>query len=609
MHLRIGIAAHYDGTEPLRLVERVVEAGFDAMEIDCTAGFPFDARQAASLGEAAAQAGLRLSAHAPYFASLTVPEEDRAARNIGALEHTVKLCQAMGAPVVVAHTGMVHGLEPEQLIDLARRRLGQLGKKIVDRGVAIGLETSGTTRNFGTLGDIALLADTGAPVVPVVDWAHVHARSNGGLRSADDFRAVLGFLKENFPAWALEPLHCQFTDNEFGPSGERRHVPYGQGTLRIGPMVQAAAEIGVDLVVVSEAHDDESHKKIAEEARAALTSASAIGPVERRGVRLAGSGKTPFPPQLEVAATGEAHIWASPDGNEVRLANLDKPLWPDGYTKGDLVEYYARIAPAILPHLEGRPMSMHRQPNGIDDEGFYEKQAPVHTPSWVRTTSQPSEHRGSPIDFVLADDQTTLVWMANMANIELHPWLSRLPHTSAPSFAVFDLDPFEPIRFTDVREVALLVKVALDRLRLRGYPKYSGATGMQIYVPLAPSYTYRRVRRFVETVGRAVLGALPEKVTMEWDIPKRAGKVFIDHNMNVQGKTISSVYSVRPVPWCGVSTPLSWEEVATDVDPHDLHWGAIFERLRHHGDLFASALTDQQQIEHAEDALGLTQDP
>src|SRR3989442_376810 len=195
------------------------------------------------------------------------------------------------------------------------------------------------------------------------------------------------------------------------------------------------------------------------------------------------------------------------------------------------------------------------------------------------------------------------MWMANMANIELHPWLSRLPHPAAPSFAVFDLDPFEPITYDDVREVALLVKVALDRLHLTGYPKYSGATGMQIYVPLEPRYTYARSRAFVEAVGRAILGALPDKVTMEWDIPKRAGKVFIDHNMNVHGKTISSVYSLRPVPWCGVSTPVSWDEVATGFDPHEMNWGAIFERLRRFGDLFAPVLTEGQDLEPAEQAL------
>ena len=607
MQLRVGIAGHFDGTDAEGFVGRVADAGFDALEVDCTAGFPFDLKGARALGAAAADAGLRLSAHAPYWASLTVPEDDRATRNIGGLEHTVKLCQAMGAPVIVAHTGMVHGQEPEQLLELAGRRLAELGRKIDGRGVAVGLENSGTARNFGSLGDIAILSKTGAPVVPVVDWAHLHAMSGGALRKTEDFLNVFRFLKESFPPWALEPLHCQFTDNEFGPAGEKRHIPYGQGTLRIGPMVEAAAEMGVDIVVISEAHDDESHRKIRDEARSALRpAASAVGPIERAGVRLAGSGKTPFAPQLEVVASGDAHIWTGPDGTEVRLANLDKPLWPDGYTKGDLVEYYVRVAPVLLRHLEGRPMSMHRQPDGIEDDGFYEKRVPPHAPPWVQTTHQPSDHRGGPIQFVLATDTRTLVWMANLGNIELHPWLSRLPHPEAPSYAVFDLDPFEPITFDDVRDVALLVKVALDRLHLKGYPKYSGATGMQIYVPLLPEFTYGRVRRFVEAVGRAILGALPDKVTMEWDISRRTGKVFIDHNMNVHGKTISSVYSLRPVPWCGVSTPLTWDEVGQPIEPHELHWGTIFERLRRLGDLFGPALTDQQDLRPAEDALGLT---
>jgi bifunctional non-homologous end joining protein LigD len=607
MELRFGIAGHYEGNGPDRLIGELVDDGFDALEVDCTAGFPFDLKAAEALGNEASEAGIRLSAHAPYFASLTVPEDDRAHRNIGALEHTVKICQAMGARVAVAHTGMMHGLAAEELHVLARQRLAELGRRIADRGVALGLENSGTKRNFGTLGDIALLVDAGAPVIPVVDWAHVHAMSKGGLLRTEDFLAVLRFLRESFPAWALEPLHCQFTDNEFGPGGEKRHIPYGQGTLRIGPLVEAASEAGIDLVVISEAHDDRSHHAIAAEARAALRpGAPPLGALERKGLRCAGSGLAPFSPQVEVIASGEAHLWVAPDGTEVRLANLDKPLWPAGYTKGDLVEYYVRIAPALLPHLHDRPMSMHRQPNGIEDEGFYEKQLPSHAPPWVATTSQPSEHRGEPIEFVLASDLRTLVWMANLANIELHPWLSGLPHPEAPSFAVFDLDPFEPITFDDVREVALLIKVALERLHLRGYPKYSGATGMQIYVPLEPRFTYARVRAFVEAVGRAVLGALPNKVTMEWEIPRRSGKVFIDHNMNVGGKTISSVYSLRPVPWCGVSTPVTWEEVASGFEREDMSWGSIFDRLRRFGDLFGPVQSDLQDLEPAEAALGLT---
>jgi bifunctional non-homologous end joining protein LigD len=196
--------------------------------------------------------------------------------------------------------------------------------------------------------------------------------------------------------------------------------------------------------------------------------------------------------------------------------------------------------------------------------------------------------------------------MANLANIELHPWLSRLPHPAAPSFAVFDLDPFEPITFDDVREVALLVRVAIERLGLRGYPKYSGATGLQVYVPLEPRFSYGRVRAFVEAVGRAILGVLPERVTMEWEISRRSGKVFIDHNMNVHGKTISSAYSVRPVPWHGVGTPLSWDEVASPLEREDLHWGAIFERLRRLGDLWGPTINDQQDLAPAEAAMGIT---
>jgi bifunctional non-homologous end joining protein LigD len=215
-----------------------------------------------------------------------------------------------------------------------------------------------------------------------------------------------------------------------------------------------------------------------------------------------------------------------------------------------------------------------------------------------------SEHRGEPIDFVTAPNREALMWLASIGCIEIHPWLNQLDHEGKPDFAIFDLDPAEGATWEQVVAVAKLLKIALDGLGLAGYPKLSGATGIHIYVPIDPIYEYRRVRKFVETVGRLLLAANPDDITMEWDIPKRGPKVFIDHNQNVGGKTIASVYSVRPRPGAPVSTPILWEEVGT-VHPGDFTIATIWERLQRYGDLFAPVLQGGQRLEDAEERLGL----
>jgi bifunctional non-homologous end joining protein LigD len=187
----------------------------------------------------------------------------------------------------------------------------------------------------------------------------------------------------------------------------------------------------------------------------------------------------------------------------------------------------------------------------------------------------------------------------------MHPWLSRVERHAFPDFAIFDLDPQEGATWEQVGYVAGLVNVILERLGLAGYPKTSGASGMHIYVPLEPRYEYARVRSFVATIGHMIAAADPDGVTMEWDIARRGPKVFIDHNQNVGGKTIASVYSVRPVPGASVSTPLLWDEVG-NVEPGDFTIATIWERVRRFGDLFAPVLTGGQALEGAEAALGIS---
>ena len=581
----------------------LVDRGITALELPFVKGFPWKEKRCAVFGEAAAEIGVALSIHAPYFAILTSDYEadpEGAARILSALEHSMKLARALGAHIIVAHTGYTKGRSAEELHDLTHRNLVRLEPKVRHLGVGLGLETGGTERAFGTLGDIALIASNFSFVRPVIDWAHVHAMSGGALTSAEAFRSVIEFLRSEFAGWSIDPLHCQFTDNLFGPKGEIMHVPYGEGSLRIGPLIQAAVDAGLRMTVISEAREMASHDKIFDEARAALDAAR---PARRSEGRALGSRATAMPGPVMVHADGDRFV---PDGIQpvVSLSNIDKPFFADGYTKGDLLQYYASIGPLLLPHLQGRPIVRSRYPDGADGPSFYEKQAPSHTPDWVPLAPMFSGHRDEHIDYVTAPDLASLLWIVNMGAIEMHPWLSRVSAPEHPDVAVFDLDPADGASWEQVVATAELVRVALGRLGLVGHPKTSGATGIHIYVPIEAEYPYSRVRKFVETVGRFIVSADPSLATMEWDIPRRKGKVFIDHNQNVGGKTIASVYSVRPRPNAPVSTPLLWDELDTAV-PDDFTIATIWDRISRFGDLFAPVLRGGQRIEAAEAALGL----
>ena len=313
----------------------------------------------------------------------------------------------------------------------------------------------------------------------------------------------------------------------------------------------------------------------------------------------------PFPSPLAARRSGDA--WRlEADGRELRLSNLDKVYWPgEGITKGDLLAYYWNVADLLLPHLRDRPLTMKRMPDGLAGEPFYEKQVPAHAPDWLPTAAVPTEEDSRVVEFVLAQDRASLLYVVNLGCIEMHPLHSRAGSLDRPDYAFFDLDPFEPYTYEDVRTVAKLVKVVLDGLGLRGYAKTSGATGMQVFVPLDGTHTHTDAREFVERVGRLVVRAYPEKATMAWPVADRAGKIFIDHNMNRSGANIASVYSLRPLPGAPVSTPLDWEELDDDIEPGDFRIDNVWERFAA-GDRFAPVLHDRQSLIPAMEALGLT---
>ncbi len=315
-----------------------------------------------------------------------------------------------------------------------------------------------------------------------------------------------------------------------------------------------------------------------------------------------------YPTPLPAERDGEAW-WMKVGERELRLSNLDKIFWPDeGFTTGDLLAYYYNVAALIVPHLEGRPLTMKRMPDGIRGGSFYEKSAPSHTPDWMLRCPVPSEDsKRGVIDYLMIEDAAGLLFMANLGCIEFHPLHSRCVDIHHPDYLFFDLDPFEPITFEDVLAVARLVKVTLDQLGLTGYPKTSGATGVQIYVPIEHGrYTYDEVRELVGTAGRLIQRADPDRVTMAWQIKDRSGKVFIDHNMNRAGANISAAYSVRPEPRAPVSTPLSWEEVsAGGFLPEDFRIDNVWERFDRVGELFEGVRVSSQNIDAAFEAIGI----
>ncbi|HSL27531.1 MAG TPA: non-homologous end-joining DNA ligase [Acidimicrobiia bacterium] len=579
-------------------LDSLVEKGHTAYELAFVTEFPWKEPRCRKFGDLAAERGIWVSVHAPYFAVLTVEEEDRAKQCLAALEHTMKLGRALGSRIICAHFGAAQGRPPEQLIEMISTRLARIAPKIEHMGVGLGLETSGAERNFGTLGDIAVLADEFNFVRPVVDWAHVHAQSGGALTSTAAFASVIEFIRQSFPGWMIDPLQTQFTDNLFNAGGEVRHLPYGEGTLRVKPLVEAAVAAGLSMVVISEAREQSSHQAIQDELTAAVASSA---PKASSG-RPLDSGLVAFPDRLQVEKNGPNFRLGGP--RPLKLTNLDKPFFPDGYTKGDLIQYYASVAPVLLPHLAGRPISMSRYPDGIGGPSFYEKKAPGHQPDWMDTAPVPSDSQGGNIDFLLASNRESLMWFANMGCIEVHPFHSRAGSLETPDLAIFDLDPAEGSSWDQIVAGAKLLRVALERLGLAGYPKLSGSKGLHVYVPIEPVLTHSRVRAFVEAVGRVMVAANPDDLTMEWDIPRRKGRVFIDHNRNAFGQTIASVYSVRPLPGAPVSVPITWDEVDV-VRNGDITIANLWERLARFGDLWGPVVRGGQRLEEAESALGI----
>jgi bifunctional non-homologous end joining protein LigD len=313
----------------------------------------------------------------------------------------------------------------------------------------------------------------------------------------------------------------------------------------------------------------------------------------------------PAPPAAEAPAerakllSGKQAEVLLPVGKQrLKFTNLNKVFWPrEGYVKRDLINYYDAVAELLVPHLKDRPLSLKRYPNGIEGKYFFQKEAAESFPDWLRTEAIFSEHNQAPINYVVADDRVSLLYLANLGCIDQNPWMSRVGTLEHPDFVLIDLDPYA-CGYDRIVEAALLVREKLELLELEGYPKTTGGDGMHVYIPIEPIYSYEQSRSFAEVLARLVAHERPDLFTTPRTVAKREkGKVYSDYMQNREGSTISAPYVLRAYPGAPVSTPLTWSEVGPGLTPAQFHLGNVLDRFARVGDLFAPVLSKGQRLE------------
>jgi bifunctional non-homologous end joining protein LigD len=292
------------------------------------------------------------------------------------------------------------------------------------------------------------------------------------------------------------------------------------------------------------------------------------------------------------------------DGRELKLTNLDKVLYPKaGFTKGEVVEYYAKVGPTMVPHLNSRAVTLRRFPEGVEDldAAFFEKRCPKHRPKWVKTASVRAGPNAGKIDFCVCDSLPTLIWMAQLAAIELHPSLSLARAPNRPTFLVFDLDPGPPADIVQCCEVAVRLRELFSHFGLQSFPKTSGSKGMQVYVPLNVKTSYEETKPLAKAIAQLLEKQTPDKVVSKMKKVERKGKVLVDWSQNHRSKTTIAVYSLRARERPTVSTPIGWEEVESTLASGDaaelvFETGDVLERIEQRGDLFAPVLELEQEL-------------
>lgn len=288
------------------------------------------------------------------------------------------------------------------------------------------------------------------------------------------------------------------------------------------------------------------------------------------------------------------------DGHQLKLSNLDKVLYPEiGFTKGEVIDYYTRIAPTMVGHVGDRGVTLRRYPDGVEAGSFFEKRCPSHRPAWVPVALGPGDRSGA-IEYCRLDSRAALVWSANMAALEIHAPMARCDDVETPTMVVFDLDPGAPADIVDCCEVALWIRDVLDGIGLEVWPKTSGSKGLQLYLPVnEPGLTHEAASAFAQTVAQALEKHHADRVTSTMRKDLRVGKVFIDWSQNSRHKTTVAPYSLRARPHPTVSTPVSWDEVSACADgdgPLVFTAGEVLDRVADRGDLFAPVLTVRQTL-------------
>ncbi len=369
-------------------------------------------------------------------------------------------------------------------------------------------------------------------------------------------------VKTNMPVTWVKPMYvCEVKFAEFTSDGIMRHPIF----LRLRPDKKSVdTELTSDKTVVMK-ESNSSEKKSAEKSRS------------KKQEDLDTSLKD------KVYTIGRSNVATT---NRTKIFFKD-----DGITKGDVIDYYERMSPYILPYLKERPQSLYRTPNGIGEKGFFQKDAGEHAPSFVKSIALHSESSDKDIDYIICNNKATLLYMANLGCIEINPWHSTTKKLDYPDYLIIDIDPSGKNTFDEVVEAAIAVKQVLDRAGATGFCKTSGASGMHVYVPTGKKYTYEQVKNFAHLVCMLVNEKLPSSTTLVRSLKKRSDKkIYLDYLQNSEGQTIASVYSLRPKPGATVSAPLDWSEVKKGLHPSQFTIHNIFERLDKKGDLFEGVL-------------------
>jgi bifunctional non-homologous end joining protein LigD len=304
---------------------------------------------------------------------------------------------------------------------------------------------------------------------------------------------------------------------------------------------------------------------------------------------------SPLP--LQAQGRVPAAVTASVDGRDVRLTNLTKVFWPElGLTKGDLLAYYAQVADALLPHLRDRAMVMKRYPHGASGDFFFMKRAPSPRPAWIATCRLGHGSRGA-IEFPMIQDRASLMWVINLGCIDLNQWYARCDDPDRPDYLHLDLDPGPGTAFPEVRETALIVRAALDALRMPSYAKTTGSRGIHVYVPIVRGPEQKFVWTFAKALAMELASRHRSLMTTEYRLANRPyGRVLLDYNQNASGRTLASVYSVRPTPAATVSTPVTWNEVEAGIRIEDFTIHDVPERLSRIGDLWKGLLEPSGRV-------------